>query len=65
MLELIGTLVLLVFWLWIGCFAVWGALQVIDLLFKAVSFIVVKIFIDRSAAYGTFNVCWDDIKRNN
>lgn len=65
MLAIIETIALLILGVWVGCFAFWGALQLIDRLFKTASYIIVKIFIDRSAAYDTFNICWDDVKKNN
>lgn len=65
MLAIIETVAYLVFWLCIGCFTVWGALQVLDFAVRICSFTLVKVAIDRTAKYDTFKTCWDDVKRKH
>jgi len=48
----------------LGIFGVMFALVIIDKAFLVLSFIIVKIFIDRQATFQGFNLVWAQAKGN-
>lgn len=63
MMQLIELFALGLAAVMIGSVFVVLVLQLLDVVFRVITFCTVKIFVDRSAKYATFNSTWDAAKK--